>query len=133
MGEVKLSVPFSHVMDGMGSKENKSFEVKPKLEQLAVSLLGPETVEVKLLLTMETCVYQQHGMDVIEKIEEKDWDSEKFKQMPDMVGYLVQSEDDLWSVAKRFCTTQEAILECNQLKDKKLVSGEKILIIAQNQ
>lgn len=133
MGEVKLSVPFSHVMDGMGSRENKSFEVKPRLEQLAVGLLGPETVEVKLLLTMETCVYQQRGLDVIETVEEKEWDVEKFKQMPDMVGYLVQPEDDLWSVAKRFCTTQEAILECNQLKDKKLVSGEKILVIAQNQ
>ena len=133
MGEVKLSVPFSHVMDGVGSKENKSFEVKPRLEQLGVSLLGPETVEVKLLLTMETCIYQQRRLDVIDKVEEKEWDAEKFKQMPDMVGYLVQPEDDLWSVAKRFYTTQEAILECNQLKDKKLVAGEKILVIAQNQ
>ena len=133
MGEVRLSVPFSHVIDGVGNKENKSFEVKPRLEQLGVSLLGPETVEVKLLLTMEVCVYQQMGLEVIDKIEEKEWDAEKFRQMPDMVGYLVQPEDDLWSVAKRFCTTEEAILECNQLKDKRLVSGEKILVIAQNQ
>jgi len=133
MGEVRLSVPFSHVMDGVGNKENKSFEVKPRLEQLGVSLLGPETVEVKLLLTMEVCVYQQMGLEMIDKIEEKEWDAEKFRQMPDMVGYLVQPEDDLWSVAKRFCTTEEAILECNQLKDKRLVSGEKILVIAQNQ
>lgn len=129
MGEVKLSVPFSHVIDGVGNKENKRFEVKPRLEQLGVSLLGPETVEVKLLLTMEATVYQQLGLEVIDKVEEKEWDAEKFKQMPDMVGYLVQPEDNLWSVAKRFCTTEEAILECNQLKDKKLVSGEKILVI----
>lgn len=133
MGEVKLSVPFSHVMDGVGNKENKSFEVKPRLEQLAVSLIGPETVEVKLLLTMEASIYQQLGLEVIDSLEEKEWDADKFKQMPDMVGYLVRPEDNLWSVAKRFYTTEEAILECNQIKDKKLVSGEKILIIAQNQ
>lgn len=132
LGELSFSVPFSHSIEGVGEQEEKVYEIEPKLEQLSVMLVGKDTVEVKYQLNMDTTIYEQPTYSMIKEITEQQWEESKFEQLPDMVGYLVQPEDDLWSVAKRFCTTEEAIVSCNQLKEKKLTPGEKILIFLQD-
>lgn len=132
LGELSFSVPFVHNIEGVGEQEEKIYEIEPKLEQLSVMLVGKDAVEVKYQLNMDTTIYEQPSYSMIREVTERQWEDSKFEQLPDMVGYLVQPEDDLWSVAKRFCTTEEAIVACNQLKEKKLTPGEKILVFLQD-
>lgn len=47
---------------------------------------------------------------------------------PGIVGYIVKDGDDLWSLAKKYSTTEESILLNNELLSKELKTGDKILI-----
>ncbi len=128
IGEIKFSVPFSYEIEGVGQKENKTFEIQPQLEQLSVVLIGGDKVEVKVLVSLETVVFERIEYDMLESVEEGKYDEKYMEQLPDMVGYRVQPQEDMWDVAKKFCTTEEAIRELNHLEDKKIVEGDKILL-----
>ena len=40
--------------------------------------------------------------------------------------------DDLWSLAKRYYTTMDGIMELNELSSKELKEGDKLLIFKEN-
>ncbi len=128
VGEIKVSVPFSHIIESVGEKENRIFEVHPQLDQLSVMLSGKDKAEVKLTLSLETVVFEMIEYDMLDSVEEETYDEKYIEQLPDMVGYRVQQQEDLWDVAKKFCTTEEAIRELNHLGDKKIEVGDKILL-----
>ena len=46
-----------------------------------------------------------------------------------MVVYITRSGDSLWSVAKKFKTTAEAITRVNNLDGSDLQTGRKLLIL----
>ena len=52
----------------------------------------------------------------------------KLQERPGIVGYVVQAGDTLWSVAKKFCTTQNKIVELNGLTERFVKTGDKLLL-----
>jgi len=46
-----------------------------------------------------------------------------------MVVYITRKGDSLWSVAKKFKTTMESIIQLNQLEEGVLHPGQKLLIL----
>ena len=46
--------------------------------------------------------------------------------------YIVQKGDSLYTIAKKYGTTEESIMEINGLSSKMLKEGDKILILKEN-
>ena len=64
-------------------------------------------------------------------MEERPMD--ELAKRPGIVGYAGKDGDDLFSLAKRFGTTEESICEVNGIeKEKGLRPGERILIFKEN-
>ena len=57
---------------------------------------------------------------------------EEIEKRPSIVGYIVKPEDDLWSLAKRYSTSVEAIKELNDVSGEKLKAGDRLLIFKEN-
>ena len=128
VGEVKVNVPFSHKIEGVGTKEHKHFEVTPRLAQLGVVLLGKDTLEIKMAIDMETIVFESIPQEKIVEVSEEDFLQEQLEQMPGMVGYLVQKDEDLWTIAKKFHVTVDSICALNLLEDETVAEGYKLLL-----
>ena len=43
---------------------------------------------------------------------------EELEKRPGIVGYIVKEGDDLWTLAKRYSTTKEGIMEVNEMTDE---------------
>ena len=132
IGELRVSVPFSHVIDGAGEQLAKNADMRPRLEQLSVTMLGKDTVEIKLNMSVDVIIFENLEYDMITGVTEQQLDQTMMENLPDMVGYCIQPGDDLWRLAKKFNTTEEAKKELNQLSEPKLEQGEKILIAVQS-
>ena len=48
------------------------------------------------------------------------------------MGYIVKEGDDLWTLAKRYSTSVEAIKEMNEVTGEKLKAGDRLLIFKEN-
>ena len=70
--------------------------------------------------------------EVITDVRMEPLDAEQLAERPGIVGHIVQSGEDLWSLAKKYMTTVEGIKEVNSLNDEKVSQGDKLLIFKEN-
>lgn len=129
IGEEKVTVPFDYIMEGVGDATDKTFEIMPEIEQVSTMLLGRGVIEVKTTINMEVLIFEQQESQQIRQITEQEFDMEKLEAMPSMSGYLVKAEEDLWSIAKKFHTTVDDIMELNDLEEQKVKMGDKLLLM----
>ena len=53
----------------------------------------------------------------------------KLQKLPGIVGYIVQPEDDLWGIAKKFHTTIDTVRRTNELSDGPVKPGQKLILV----
>ena len=57
---------------------------------------------------------------------------EEIGKRPSVIGYIVKETDDLWSLAKKYHTTKEGIMEINEMTGEDLKVGDRILIFKES-
>ena len=130
-GVWKGMIPFSHLVAAGETVSNMKYDITSALEQLSVSLLGGDSVEVKAVLAFHSFLRnRREALNIVEMHEGPYPDEEK--KRPGIVGYQVKDGDDLWSLAKRYRTTIKGICDANDLKEETLKTGQRILILKEN-
>ena len=125
-------VPFSYLLESPGTHDDMRFDITNAVEQLSVGLSGSDEVEIKAVLTFKSFLRNPVRTQVITDLEFTPFDENEMGKRPGIVGYIVKDGDDLWSLAKRYYTTKEGIMEINGLTSEELKSGDKILIFKEN-
>ena len=72
---------------------------------------------------------RQWKEQIITNIQEKELDWEKIEKMPGIVCYIVQPQDSLWDIAKKFYTTVESIREMNDLGEDEVRPQQSLLVV----
>lgn len=125
-------VPFSYLIESNGTEKDMRYHITSALEQLSVSLLGGDGVEVKAVLAFHGFLRRQVKANVITNINMEEIPVEEMEKRPGIVGYIVKEGDELWSLAKRYCTTVKGIMEVNEMSSEEIKPGEQILIFKEN-
>lgn len=125
-------VPFSYLVESGAAEPEMRYDITGALEQLSVSLLGGDGVEVKAVLAFRSFLRKPVKMDVITNLTMEKIPMEEMEKRPGIIGYIVKENDDLWTLAKRYCTTVEGIMEVNEMSDEVIKSGDRILIFKEN-
>lgn len=125
-------IPFSYLVESNEVEEQMQYDISSALEQLSVSLMGGERVEVKAVLAFHTFLRKTVKMDVITDLQLEKIGLEELEKRPGIVCYIVKEGEDLWSLAKRYSTTKEGIMEVNEMTDEMIKPGDRILIFKEN-
>ena len=125
-------VPFSHLME-CGDMEGESKHlISSVLEQLSITLQGGDEIEVKAVLAFQGFFTRVERRQMIYKVQEEPITLEEVEKRPSIVGYVVKQGDNLWTLAKRYCTSVESICEMNETSEEKLQVGDRLLIFKEN-
>lgn len=125
-------IPFSHLVAADETAPDMKYDITSALEQLSVSLLGGDSVEVKAVLAFHSFLRKSRETINIVEIHSEPYPVEEEVRRPGIVGYQVKEGDNLWSLAKRYRTTVEGICEVNDLEEETLKTGQRILILKEN-
>lgn len=125
-------IPFSWLLECNNMTENARYNIAQHVEQLSVNLAGNEEVEVKAVLSFDTFIRQPVIMKVITSVSFTPLSKEELEGRPGIVGYVVKKDDELWDLAKKFMTTEEGIMEVNNLEQMRIKERDKILIFKEN-
>ncbi|MDY5846587.1 MAG: DUF3794 domain-containing protein [Bariatricus sp.] len=125
-------VPFSYLLESGKTCPDMRYDLTYNVEQLAIDLAGNDEVEIKAVLSFNSFLRNPIRADVITSIELRPYDKALMGRRPGITGYVVKKGDDLWSLAKRYFTTKEGIMEINEMSSEVLKEGEKILIFKEN-
>ena len=125
-------VPFSHLIECNCEDLNLRYHISAILEQLSITLQGGDEIEVKAALGFHGFFKKSEKKEMIWNIKEEAIAIEEIEKRPSVIGYIVKENDDLWSLAKRYSTTVDAIKEVNDVSQETLKAGDRLLIFKEN-
>ena len=125
-------VPFSAMLECREGNSDMKYDVTYAVEQLAVDLAGNDEVEIKAVVAFRSFMRKAEKIQMVTEAALVDYEKEERMNQPGIVGYIVKDGDDLWSLAKKYSTTEESILLNNELLSKELKTGDKILIFRES-
>ena len=122
-------IPFRYTADAPGIREDSIYQLDTGLEQLSAMMLSTDTIEVKATVILDFLVLQPVSETVIESVSVEPLDVKKLQEMPGIVGYIVQPDDSLWTIAKKFHTTIDNVVAANSLPEEKVSAGDKLILM----
>ena len=126
---LETAVPFQQLVQMPQTEEKCRFRLQNHMEQLAVGMLDSETAEIKATISMELFAVKEQTEDFMTELRVQKLDMKKLQDLPGITGYIVQPEDTLWNIAKRYYTTPEKICQLNQIEEKDVKPGMGLVIV----
>ena len=122
------SIPFSQKIDINGMNPDCVYQINATPEQINSNMSGTDEVEVKATVSLDCIAFEKLSADVVQDIEEKDYDYDKIAKMPGIVAYVCKDGDTLWSIEKKFYSTADSINEINNIKRE--VAKDQMIVVA---
>lgn len=126
---MEAMLPFSHVVEARGIKENSMYYLHTDLEQLSTTMADSNEIEIRATIGLNVLVIQRMTEQILDRVEEQPLDKEKIRSMPGITVYIVKPGDSLWNIAKKFCTTVEEICQMNELEGERISMGQPLLLV----
>ena len=104
-------------------------EIRAEVEQLQVTMLDGEEMDVKAVLSFSTVVFKTVTVDLISAINVSELDTGKMSSLPGMVVYMVKEGDNLWNIGKQYYIPVDTLRDLNGLESDELKTGQKLLIV----
>ena len=125
----ETNVPFSLLVEAEDINESCKWHLHTDLEQLSTTMVDGTEIEVKALINLNALVLKQMQVNVMTDVEVREPDYEKIKNMPGIIGYVVQPGDTLWDIAKRYYTSVEMIQTINNLTSEEIHPKDTLILV----
>lgn len=128
-GMMKESLPFRYVLEAEGADESCIYPVQANIEQITVSIIDGDEIDVKCVLFFRTNIYRKWKEKIVEEITTSELDSEKMASLPGIAVYVVREGESLWDIGKRYYVPISVIKQTNELTSDEVKAGDRILIV----
>lgn len=128
-GSTQAQIPYQYTLEVPDIAPDDMGKVHAEVEQLQVTMLDGEEMDVKAVLSFSTVVFKNLPVELISQVNVSDLDTGKMSNLPGMVIYMVKDGDNLWNIGKKYYVPVESLRELNALESDELKTGQKLLIV----
>lgn len=129
VNSLRSVIPFTQMIEARGINEKSRYQVKPSIEQISVTMLDSEEIEIKATVNLSIIVFDSIVEPIITDMRVEEIDLNTLQNMPSIIGYIVKAGDTLWKIAKKYYTTVDTLREMNDIVKEDVIPGDKILIL----
>ena len=129
LGTARVDLPFRYMMEADGLDKDCVYPIKADVEQITVSIIDTNEIDVKCVLFFHTNIYREWKEKIVEEITTSELDSEKMDSLPGIAIYVVREGESLWDIGKRYYVPISAIRQVNELAGDDVKAGDRILIM----
>lgn len=123
-------LPFRHFVDIPGVKLGMPCNVKCSTDSVSFTQINNEVIEVKAVLGVYAEAVKPVEKKLVESMEVVEGVTVDYGRTPAVTMYMVQKGDTLWSIAKRYNTTVDALAKLNEIENPtKVAKGMQIMIL----
>lgn len=128
-GSTQAQIPYQYTLEVPDIAPEDMGKVHAEVEQLQVTMLDGEEMDVKAVLSFSTVVFKNIPVELISQVNVSELDSSKMSNLPGMVIYMVKDGDNLWNIGKQYYVPVDSLREINSLDSDELKPGQKLLIV----
>ncbi|MCM1037743.1 MAG: DUF3794 domain-containing protein [Ruminococcus sp.] len=125
----KSVLPFTHFIDVPDMEENCDCHIYWSLEQLIVTMLDSEELDIKAVLDFDALLFTTRKTNLITDIKVEELDMNKISELPGIVIYIAGNGDTLWDIGKKYYVPIAQLKEVNELVSEEIRAGDKILVV----
>lgn len=125
----QAQIPYEYTLEVPGISSEDMGKVQAQVEQLQVTMLDGEEMDVKAVLAFHTTVFKTLQAELISQVTVTDLDTSKLGSLPGMIIYMVKEGDNLWNIGRKYYVPVNSLRELNGLSSDELKVGQKILIV----
>ncbi len=129
VGTLKGLIAFEQFIEVPGSNQNSEIELEAGVEQLGALLVDNTQVEIKAVINLNLVAFENQRNEKLCSVEVEPQNVEELQRRPGIVGYIVNGNESLWSIAKENHTTIADLIQTNQLGTDEIRIGDKLLIV----
>ena len=128
-GSTQAQIPYQYTLEVPDIAPEDMGTVHAEVEQLQVTMLDGEEMDVKAVLSFSTVVFKNVPVELISQVNVSELDSGKMSSLPGIVVYMVKDGDNLWNIGKKYYVPVDSLRELNSLDSDELKTGQKLLIV----
>lgn len=128
-GCAQAQIPYQYTLEVPDISPEDTEAVHAEVEQLQVTMLDGEEMDVKAVLCFSTVVFQSIPVELISQVSVAPLDTAKLSSLPGMVIYMVKEGDNLWNIGKKYYMPVDTLRSLNGLESDELKPGQKLLIV----
>ncbi len=115
---IKDEIPFKHQIDNYHSNKDEEYEASVIVDNTEFKLDLANELELRTELTISLRMNRNSlGNFVVKAYENALGDLDKRRYLPSIAIYFPNSDDNLWSIAKKYNTTIEEICKINDMEN----------------
>ncbi|MBO5283822.1 MAG: DUF3794 domain-containing protein [Lachnospiraceae bacterium] len=122
-------IPYHYTLEIPGLGKEDLCDVRCSVEQLQVTMLDGEEMDVKAVLVFGTIAFRSMPLELIGDVLTAPLDTHKLGALPGMTIYVVKPGDNLWNIGKRYYLPVDRLRELNELSNDELTPGQKLLVV----
>lgn len=124
----RVELPFSHRIEVRGLTPDSTYDVRCYVAENSFGIVRSGEIEMKAELAFSVVVMENRTEDMIVDTEQEAFDVNRMEELPSMVGYTVKAGEDLWDIAKRYCTAPEDVIRLTE-HNGEIREGDVLLIV----
>lgn len=128
-GGFQTQIPYQYMLEVADMAPQDMGMVRGEAEQLQVTMLDGEEMDVKAILAFSTIAFRNMPVDMITDVEISDLDTSVLSNLPGMAIYIVKPGDNLWNIGRKYYVPVDMLKEINQLESDELMVGQKLLVV----
>ena len=128
-GSTQAQIPYQYTLEVPDIAPEDMGKVRAEVEQLQVTMLDGEEMDVKSILSFSTVVFKSVPVELITQVSVSELDSGRMSSLPGMVIYMVKEGDNLWNIGKKYYVPVEGLRQLNALDSDEVKPGQKLLIV----
>ncbi len=128
-GSTQAQIPYRYTLEVPDIAPEDMGKVRAEVEQLQVTMLDGEEMDVKAILSFSTVVFKNIPVELITEVNVSELDSGKMSSLPGMVIYMVKEGDNLWNIGKKYYVPVDSLRQLNALESDEVKPGQKLLIV----
>ncbi|MCM1026355.1 MAG: DUF3794 domain-containing protein [Roseburia sp.] len=128
-GCAQAQIPYQYTLEVPDISPEDTDTIHAAVEQLQVTMLDGEEMDVKAVLSFSTVVFKTVPAELISQVSVAPLDTGKMSSLPGMVVYVVKRGDNLWNIGKKYYTPVDTLRRLNELESDELKAGQKLLIV----
>ena len=125
---LRKNIPYRYELEVPGMKKEDIMEVQSFLEQLQVSILNGEELDIKAVPVFVITIFSQKKYNLVNDVILHPLDTGKLGELPGMAIYTVKAGDTLWSIGKKYYLSVERLKKINELTSDEVKIGQKLVI-----